>query len=172
MSRGSSMRFSARPMYGVLVVSATGHLRVYVVCGLSRTFSRSLRDRVENVRVARAAAQVSAQPFGDFVARRLRVLREQMDRRHDHAWRAEAALQAVAVPESLLHRMQMAVRDAFDRRDRRAVGLHGEHRARLDGLAVDEHRARAADAGLAADVRPGEAELIAKGVDEQRAQRD
>src|SRR5213592_1979675 len=117
MSRGSSMRFSARPMYGVLVASATGHLRVHVVSGFSRTRARRLRDRVENVRVARAAAQVSAQPFGDLVARRLRVLREQMDGRHDHPGRAVATLQAVAVPESLLHRMQMTVRDAFDRRD-------------------------------------------------------
>src|SRR5262249_19179736 len=83
MSRGSSMRLSARPTYGVLVASATGHLPL-------ASFARRQRDGVEDVRVPGAAAQVAAQPLGHFVARRLRVLREQVNRRHDHAGRAVA----------------------------------------------------------------------------------
>ena len=57
---------------------------------------------------------------------------------HDHSGRAVAALQSMLFPESFLHRMQFAVlRQAFDGRDLRAVGLHGEHRARLHRLAVE-----------------------------------
>src|SRR5215467_14558494 len=112
MRRGSSIRLSAFPTY----LSATSHLR-------SNRLAGCLRHRVEDVRVAGAAAQVAAQALGNFVARRLGVLREQVNRRHDHPWRAVAALQAMAVPEALLDRMQMAVGNAFDRRHRRAVGL-------------------------------------------------
>ena len=46
--------------------------------------------------------------------------------------RAVAALEGVVLVERLLHRVQLAVRgQALDRRDLVAVGLHGEHRARL-----------------------------------------
>ena len=49
----------------------------------------------------------------------------------------------------------------LDGRDVGAVGLDGEHGAALHGSAVDEHDARAALAGVAADVRAGQAELVA-----------
>ena len=104
---------------------------------------------------------------------RLRVVLQQVDRRHDHARRAVAALQAVLFPEALLQRVQLAVRrQPFDGRDRRAVGLHREHRAGLRAAAVDEHRAGAALARVAADVRAGEAEMLAQEVHEQQARLD
>ena len=86
--------------------------------------------------------------------------------------RAEAALQAVVLPEGLLQRMQHAVlHQALDRRDLGAVGLHREHQARAGRLAVDQHRARPADAVLAADVRAGEPQVLAQEVDQQLARR-
>ena len=51
----------------------------------------------------------------------------------------------------------------------RAVGLGGEHRARLHRLAVEQHGARAARRGVAADVGAGEAEHVAQVLHEQRA---
>ena len=69
--------------------------------------------------------------------------------------------------------MQMSVRgEAFDRAHVGAVGLDGEHGARLHGPAVGQHRARAADAGLAADVRPGEVAHVAQVVHEKHARID
>ena len=69
--------------------------------------------------------------------------------------------------------MQLPVRrQALDRRDRRAVGLHGEHRAGLRAAAVDEHRARAALARVAADVRAGEPQVFAQEMHEQHARLD
>ena len=81
----------------------------------------------------------------------------------------------VRLAERRLQRVQLgAVRggQALDRRDRGAVGLHGEHQARAHRLAVHQHGAGAADAVLAADVRAGEAELVAQEVAEQQARLD
>ncbi len=60
----------------------------------------------------------------------------------------------------------------FDRRDLGAVGLHREHEARAHGGAVDQHRARAAHAVLAAEVRAGEVALLAEEVGERHARFD
>ena len=104
---------------------------------------------------------------------RRRIVLQQVDRRHDHARRAIAALQAVLFPEALLHRMQLPFRrEAFDRRHRRAVGLHREDRARLRAPAVDEHGARAALARVTADMGSGEIEMLAQEMHEQRARLD
>src|SRR5262245_2922310 len=101
------------------------------------------------------------------------MILQQLHRRHDHPRRAEAALQPVAVPESLLHRMQIPVRcQPLDRSDGGAVGLHREYRARLDRLAVHQHRAGAANAGLAADVGAGQSKAIAQVVNQQETRFD
>src|SRR5439155_24557168 len=57
--------------------------------------------------------------------------------------------------------------EPFDGRDRAPVRLDGEHRARLDRLAVEQDRARAARRGVAADVRARQPELLAEEVDEE-----
>ena len=53
-----------------------------------------------------------------------------------------------------------------------AVGLHREHGAGLDRLAVQVDRAGPALAGVAADVRPGQAQRFAQIMDEQHARFD
>src|SRR5882724_2850892 len=119
--RGSSIRFIARPTYGVVLVSATGHLRSGAVDAGHHRLPGCFRDGVDDVRVTGAAAQVAAQSVGDLLAVRLAVVREQRNRRHDHAGRAETALETVTLPEALLHRMEVPVGDAFDRRHLGAV---------------------------------------------------
>ena len=82
--------------------------------------------------------------------------------------RAEAALERVLLVERLLHRVQLvALGEPLDRRDLAAVGLHGEHGARLHRLAVEQHGARPAGRRVAADVRAREPELVAQEVHEQ-----
>ena len=72
--------------------------------------------------------------------------------------------------EGVLQRMQLvAVRQAFDGADRAALGLHREHQAGAHRLAVDQHRAGAADAVLAADMRAGQAAIVADRVDQRAA---
>src|SRR5262249_4828758 len=85
-----------------------------------------------------------------------------------HARGAEPALEGVLLPERLLQRMELPVPgQAFHGRHRGPVRLDGEHEARADGLAVDEHGAGAARSVLAADVGSGEPEVVAEEVDEQ-----
>src|SRR2546425_13243543 len=57
----------------------------------------------------------------------------------------------------------------LDRRDRRAVQANSEERTALQRSSLDEDRACAALARVAANLRPGEAEPVAESVDEQRS---
>ena len=60
-------------------------------------------------------------------------------------------------------------REPFDGGDAAAVGLRREHQARADGGAIDDHRAGAAHAMLAADMRAGEQEIVTQKVAQQQA---
>ena len=135
--------------------------------------ARRLLDGLDDVHVAGAATEVAADALPDLVLRRIGVLPEQPGRLHDHARRAEAALEAVLVPEGLLEWMEVrAPRHPLDGLDAAPVGLDREHRARLGALAVDVDRAGAAVARVAADVRAGQPEVVAQQVDEQEARLD
>ena len=98
---------------------------------------------------------------------------KQLVRRQDHPRRAEPALQTVLVPERFLKRMKsVRRREPFDSGHLGAVDLDGQAGARLDGDAVDEHRAGATLAGVATDLCAGHAAEIAKKVNEQCARFD
>ena len=80
---------------------------------------------------------------------------------------------ALRCVERLLQLRELArVRQPFDRVHAPAVGLHREHEAAAHDLAVHAHGAGAAHAVLAADVRAGEAQLLAQEVDQVLARRD
>ena len=130
--------------------------------------------RFDDVVIARAAADIAFELFADRVLVELRALAvDDVDRRHDHARRAEAALQAVIVLERLLHRMQLAaLGEPFDRRDVRASQRGREHGAGLDRASVDMDDAGAALRGVAADMRAGQAEILAQELHQQRARVD
>src|SRR6201999_1109786 len=69
----------------------------------------------------------------------------------DHPGRAEAALEALRVKESLLQRMRVAIRcEAFDRCHRMALGTECGDQAAVHRLTVEQHGAGAAVAGIAA----------------------
>src|SRR5262249_1592062 len=69
--------------------------------------------------------------------------------------------------------MELAVLlQPFDGRDLPAVRLHRQHGAGLHRRPVQQHRARAAVRGVAADVRAREAEVLAQQVHEQQARLD
>ena len=120
--------------------------------------------------IAGTAAEVAGDALPNLLFAGRGIVLQQVDRGHDHARRAVAALQAVLLPEALLQRMQLPFRrETLDRRHRRAVGLHGKHRARLRAPAVDEHRARAALARVTADMGSREIEMLAQEVHEQCA---
>src|SRR5204862_6186571 len=104
---------------------------------------RSVLHRVDDLHVAAAAAEVAGQAQADLLLARLRILLEQALRRQHHPGRAPAALARARVGEGALHRMVAA--EALDGRHVSAGRERGEEQAPGDRLAVDEHRARAAD---------------------------
>src|SRR5262249_14192829 len=128
-------------------------------------------DRADDVLVAGAAAEVALEAEPDVLVGELPTATpDEVDRVHDHARRAEPALQAVVLPEGLLHRVQLAVLGhALDGGDGGAVRLDGQHRAGLHRAAVEVDRAGPALARVAPDLRPGEAEPVTQVVDEQGA---
>ena len=134
--------------------------------------ARRFLDCVDDRRVAGAAAEVPGEHVDDLVARR-RAAREEIGRRHEDPGRAEPALERVVAPERLLQRREARrARERLHGRDGRPVGLHGEQAAAAHRDAVEEHRARAADAVLAADVRPRQTEPVAKEVGQQQTRLD
>src|ERR1700759_474719 len=70
------------------------------------------RDRLNDILIAGAAAEIAFEFFPDGVVGEIMPLAvDDIDRGHDHARRAEPALQTMMLAKCLLHRMQ-----------RRAVG--------------------------------------------------
>ena len=85
------------------------------------------------------------------------------------ARRAIAALEGVVVHEGLLQRMQRAtLAQALDRDDVRAIARYGERQAAVDSLAVDQDRAGAALAMVAAFLGAGQVLLLAKQIEQRR----
>ena len=121
--------------------------------------------------IGAAAAEIAAHALADA----LRIVAglaflDQADRAHDLARRAEAALEAVMGDEGRLHRMQpVAVRDALDRQDLGAVVADRERQAGIDPPPVDEHRAGAALAAVAALLGAGQIEPLAQQVEQRDA---
>ena len=97
------------------------------------------------------------------------VALEQVSGSHDHAGGAEATLETMLLPETLLERMHLTLGgQAFDGCYFGTMALDGQDRARLDTLAVEVNYARATLAGITADVRSSQIELFAQVVNQQR----
>src|SRR2546430_1021103 len=129
--------------------------------------------RLDDLLVSGAAAQVAADRIADLRFARVRIRAQQGVRCDEHSRRAVAALQAVRLAEAVLQHAHRAVgpRETLDGGDAVAVRLHRVHEAGTHGFAVQHHRARAADAVLAADVRAGEEQVVAQPVDQRQARR-
>src|SRR5260370_32304892 len=98
---------------------------------------------------------------------------QQFLRSEQHAGRAIAALQCIALDECLLE-VRYLVRTGHppDGLDPHAVALHGEHQAAGHHHAIEAHAAGAAHAMFASDLAAGEGELLAQEIDESRARID
>ena len=130
-------------------------------------------DRVDDRRVAGAAAEVAGQLRAHLLLGRRGILLEEEPRGHQDPRCAEAALKPEVLVEGLLERVELgAVRERLDRLDLRPVRLHREREARPRRASVEQDRAGAADAVLAPDVRAVEVQLVADEVGEQQARLD
>ena len=101
----------------------------------------------------------------EFLPRRIRIRFQIAGGGHHEAGHAERALESLLVDHALLHGGQLAgggIGEAFDRDDLLAARALREERARVVRHVVDEHGAGAALGAVAADLRAGEAELVAQ----------
>src|ERR1041385_2503845 len=125
--------------------------------------------RVEDFHVAGAAAEIAGESFADVGLGRGGVAFEEADGGEHHARRADAALRAAALDHRLLHGVEaLAVGDAFDRGDPRALDLRDGDEATVDQLAVHDDGARAALALAAALLRPRKFQPLAQRVEQTR----
>src|SRR5258706_29781 len=121
MNLWSSLRRTAAPIPVALMASPpAGFDWVFLICLLRAALRHRLRargDRLHDVVVAGAAADVAFELVPDgLVVERVALAGHHVDRGHDHAGGAEAALQAVILAERFLHRVQLAVLgEALDR---------------------------------------------------------
>src|SRR6266700_4324677 len=134
---------------------------------------RGAKHGGDDVLVARATAQVAGDHLAGVVLARVRRVAQAGGDRRQEARRTEAALQPVAVLESLLHRRELAaVAQPLDGRDLVTVDADREQQARPNRLAVQQHSACATDTVFAADVCAGEPHVVAQAVREQAPRRD
>src|SRR6476661_10545916 len=168
MSGASSLRRMGRPTYvSVVAMGSPSAFRAAHLTG-------GVQDRLDDVLVPCAPAEVPLEGLTDLRLCWRRVLLQVAGGRHQHAQRAVPAVESVVPVERILQRLQGPVRPGqrFDRRDLATVRLGGEERAGLHRLAVEVHRTRAAGRRVAPDVGSGESQLLSEEVDEERARLD
>src|SRR5207237_10657409 len=87
-------------------------------------------DRIDDLGVAGAAAEVAFERGADGLAIRARLATEEGERRQQHARRAEPALHRAVADEGFLQRMQDAITlEATQRRQRAAAQARGQYQA-------------------------------------------
>src|SRR5215469_9418233 len=117
--------------------------------------------------IAAAAANVAAHRVVDLALGRVLCRRQQHRGLHDLAGLAITALRDVQGAPSLLHRVIAIAVEPLDRDHRAPVDVAYGGDAGTGGLAIDVHRASAAQRHAAAVFRSGEPQLVAQ-VPEQR----
>ena len=123
----------------------------------------SVEHGLANLEIARATAQHAAERGLDHGEVQLLDTAQEIERSHQHARGADAALGGAVMMKGALQRPpDRIVRDAFDGLHPPALELCRRNEAGAGLLLVDEHRAGAAIAGVAADLGAGEAELLAQ----------
>src|SRR5258708_35086207 len=119
--------------------------------------------RGHDILIAGATAQIAGNRDPPLLFGRIRIVAKELDERRQNARRAEAALKAMMLMESLLQGVQLIGRrrDALDGENIMAVRLHREHQAGTRRAGIAKDGACPADALLASQTGAGDAELVA-----------
>src|SRR5581483_10497756 len=136
MKRKSSLRRTAAPIPVTLMAVSSLKIRFRLFRSLSHSAFHRARagvDSLDDVVIAGAAAKIAVEFVPDgFLVEVVALAVHHVDRGHDHAGRAIAALQSVVLTERRLHRVQfVASGEPFDGRHLRAFHLPGESGAGL-----------------------------------------
>src|SRR5437588_11108249 len=121
------------------------------------------RDRVDDLGVARAAAQIARDGAADLLARGRRMVSEEGVRGHDHPGDAEAALNAALGHERLLQGVEpVAVTQTAHGGDPAPGRAGRQHETAAHRLAVQEDRAGPADSLAAAFLHLHRPEVVSE----------
>lgn len=130
-------------------------------------------DRIDNLLVAGATAQIAVDRRLDLVTGGVDIGLEEGGADDEESRRAESALAASGLGEALLNRMQMmAIRQTLDRGDRSVFSLASKAQARQSRLTIDLDRAAAAGAHVAASLESQRPDLIAQNIEQNRVALD
>ena len=126
-------------------------------------------DRADDVLIPGAAADIVVETEPDGFAVGIGIFAQQLGHQHQHSRRAVTALQAVLLPErrAAAGCRLFGAAERLDGLDAAAVGLHRQRAAGARRETVEQDRAGAAHAVLAADMRAGQADFVA---DESRTE--
>src|SRR5271168_193447 len=122
MKRRSSLRLIGWP-----IPPTSGDVRQSIFASLLYLCG-SIPHGFDDVLVSGATAEISGNSPANLLFAGIRIRLEQSIGRHQHAWSAITALQAMLFFETFLQRMKLAVLyQAFNGQQFAAVGLHREH---------------------------------------------
>ena len=137
-----------------------------------RRVARRVEHRRHYLAVAGAAAEDAAEAVHHLRRAGAGAGAQQLGRGDQHAGRAGAALGCAVAQEGPLQPVQPAVRgESLHGLHMAAGGLGQRHHAAADLGTVEQHRAGAAVAGVAAHLRPGKAEVVAQRIGESSQRR-
>src|SRR6185312_10422015 len=123
---------------------------------------------LDDLHVAGATADIAAERLQDLLIARIGVSPQQSGRGHDESGRAVAALRAELLVEAALHGGELPfVAERFDGIDALALDGRCERQAGERRFVVDQDRAGAAFAAVAAGLGAGEADLFAQVIEQQ-----
>jgi hypothetical protein len=119
-------------------------------------------NRLHNVVIARAAANITLELFADrMLVECVSLAVYNINGRHNHARRAKTALKAMVFTKGSLHGVEVIRRpDTFDRRNGCTVASNRQCCAALNGTAIDMNNTRTALAGIAAHMRSGQVKML------------
>ena len=130
-------------------------------------------DRLVNLDVARAAAEIAGERRYDLFAAGLGINGQQFFGDEQEGGRAVAALRRARVGESFLQRMKAGrASHALDGFDAATFGVESEHEAGEHRAAVDEDGARAAFAEFAAVLRAHQVQVFAQNFEQRLVRRE
>src|SRR4029450_13750844 len=151
------------------MINKVTHRRSSLFCACHRLGAGG--DRLNDIVIAGATADVALEFFTDRCLIRLAPSTHDIKCHHHHARGAVAALKAVILTKSRLHRVEggLGRGQSLNGGDRRALALERGHGARFYRYAIDMHDTRAALRCVATDVRACELEPLPEKVDERRS---
>ena len=127
-------------------------------------------DRIDNILVTRATAQVARKCLSDLRFGGIGMIAKKRFKGHDNAGGAKPALQAVAFMQGLLkHRKLAWLTDRLNGAKRMAFHLDGKDQTGASRLAVHPDRASATNPMLAADMGSRELAMLAQDIRQQMA---